>query len=61
MTHYIPIYAQFVGVREKAVCGEYTAPAAHASEPTCPICIAILAAADGKSPDVSIHEVVERY
>ncbi len=60
-THYIPIGAAFVGVREKAICGEYTLPSNHASEPTCPACHALIVADDAAREKVSIAEVVERY
>jgi hypothetical protein len=63
VTHYIPIYAKFVGVREKAICGEYVLQSRHSSTPTCERCQDLLAEDDQKREreKVSIAEVVERY
>lgn len=62
-THYVPIYAKFCGVRERAICGEFVFPHKHSSAPTCPHCHALLMKDDEqRNPaEVSIGEVVERY
>jgi ribosomal protein L32 len=61
MTHYILPFAKFIGVRERAICGEYTLPTNHASAPTCPNCHELIMADDQEREKVSIAEVVERY
>lgn len=43
MTHYFPIYAGRLGVREKAVCGYYgDAATQHHPDPQCPNCVHLL-------------------
>jgi hypothetical protein len=61
VTHYIPIYAQFIGVREKAICGAYVLPTLHADPPECEHCQALIDAETKPRPVVSVAEVVERY
>jgi hypothetical protein len=63
MTHYIPLWAKFLGVRELAICGEYVLQSQHSSTPTCERCQDLLAEDDQKREReaVSIAEVVERY
>jgi hypothetical protein len=61
MTHYIPIYAKFIGVRERAICGEYVLPSRHADPPECERCQMLISSETKPRDVVSVAEVVERY